>query len=185
MKTIWSSVIAIAASALMAATAAAQIQSWDKQINNTGRFKLLSPFGNAAVLDQETGLVWERSPATTQHKWSTRPPATAHIICDVKIVGNRLGWRLPTIQELASLADPTQFQPPLPPGHPFILTAAQQIGQFWSATTAATDPDSPNSAWFVDFGLLDPNSIVLYGSGDKSTLRFVWCVRGGSGIDPQ
>ena len=184
MKTIRFSIIAIAASALMAATAAAQIQSWDRQMNSNARFRVLAQFGNAAVLDQETGLVWERSPTTTLYEWSPRVTTTAHIACNVKVVGNRLGWRLPTIQELASLADPTQFQP-LPAGHPFILTAAQQVGQFWSATTAATDPASPNSAWFVDLGLLDPNSIVLYGSGDKTTLRFVWCVRSGSGIDPQ
>lgn len=185
MKTIWLSLIAIAASALMAATSAAQSQSWDKQINNAGRFKVLSPFGNAAVLDQETGLVWERSPSTALNPWAPRDPDTAHIVCAVKAVGGRYGWRLPTIQELASLLDATQFRPPLPAGHPFVLSADQQIGQFWSATTASTDVLSANSAWFVDFHVLDPLSFVLYGAGDKDTKRYAWCVRGGSGIDPQ
>jgi hypothetical protein len=106
-------------------------------------------------------------------------------VCDFKVVGNRLGWRLPTIQELASLLVPTQFKPPLPDGHPFVLTADQETGQYWSATTAATDVDSPNSAWFVDFDILDPASFVLYGSGDKTTYRYAWCVRSGSGVDPQ
>jgi hypothetical protein len=57
MKTICCSIIAIAATALVAAMATAQVQSWDKQINNHGRFKVLGQFGNAAVLDQKTGLV--------------------------------------------------------------------------------------------------------------------------------
>lgn len=186
MKTVWCSIIAIIATTLLAGIAAAQIQSWDKINNTTGRFKILSQYGNAAVLDQETGLVWERSPSTALNPWAPRSAgSTAHIACTVKVVGGRLGWRLPTIQELASLLEPTQFRPPLPVGHPFILSAAQQVGQFWSATTASTDPASGDSAWFVDFNLLDPSSFVLYGSGDKTTARYAWCVRAGQGVDPQ
>jgi len=66
------------------------------------------------------------------------------------------------------------------------LTAAQQTGQFWSATTAATDPVSSNSAWFIDFGIVNfPEGLVLYGAGDKTTPRFIWCVRTGQGVDIQ
>src|SRR5262245_53756118 len=108
MKALWCSIIAVAATGLMAGTAPAQVQSWDKQVNNPNRFKVLGQFGAAAVLDQETGLVWERSPSTTLEPWSPRNPDTAHILCAVKAVGNRLGWRLPTIQELGSLLDTTQ-----------------------------------------------------------------------------
>jgi len=57
MKTIWCSIIAIAATVLTAAITTAQVQPWDKQISNNGRFKVLAQFGNEAVLDQETGLV--------------------------------------------------------------------------------------------------------------------------------
>jgi hypothetical protein len=186
MKTFWCSIIGVAATGLMAATATAQVQPWDKQVNNQNRFKVLGLFGNAAVLDQETGLVWEKSPSSILEPWSPRNPDTAHILCNVKAVGNRLGWRLPTIQELGSLLDPTQSRPPLTPGHPFVLTTAQQTGQFWSATTAATDPVSPNSAWFIDFDIFNfPEGLVLYGAGDKTTPRFVWCVRTGPGIDIQ
>jgi len=81
--------------------------------------------------------------------------------------------------------DPTQFRPPLPAGHPFVLTSAQQTGEFWSATTAATDTASTNAAWFLDFNTLFPPSLVLYGAGGKDTLRFFWCVRSGQGVDPQ
>jgi hypothetical protein len=117
---------------------------------------------------------------------SPRVPHTAHIVCDTKPVGNRLGWRVRTIQELGSLLDPAHSRPPLTPGHPFVLNAEQQTGEFWSATTAATDPVSPNSAWFVDFASNNfAEGLVLYGAGDKTTPRFVWCVRTGPGTDVQ
>ena len=67
----------------------------------------------AAVLDRETGLVWERSPDPTHR--NRRLAASA---CHDKIIGGRKGWRLPTISELASLVDPHQDSPALPEGAP-------------------------------------------------------------------
>jgi hypothetical protein len=186
MKATWCSFIAVAATGLMAGTAMAQAGPWSRQINSPARFQVLTQFGGAAVLDLETGLVWERSPSVEKQPWSPRNPDTAHIACDTKPVGNRLGWRVPTIQELGSLLDTTRSRPPLTAGHPFVLNAEQQTGEFWSASTAATDPVSPNSAWFADFASNNfPEGIVLYGAGDKTTLRFVWCVRTGPGTDVQ
>jgi hypothetical protein len=170
--------------ALFGAGMTVSAQSWSLQINKASRFRVLSEFNDQAVLDLETGLVWERSPSTTKYAWNIY--LTAHIWCDTRPIGNRLGWKLPTIQELASLVDPTHFRPALTPGHPFILSTDQATnGEFWSSTTAASDSTTPNSAWFITFYVLDPQSIVLYGSGDKSTPRYAWCVRTGSGIDPQ
>ena len=39
---------------------AAPLESWDDQINNATRFKVLPEFNNEAVLDKETELVWQR-----------------------------------------------------------------------------------------------------------------------------
>ena len=41
----------------------AQVRSWDQKITTASRFKIV--LDGEAVLDKETGLVWERSPATS------------------------------------------------------------------------------------------------------------------------
>jgi len=159
-------------------------QSWSIQNNDPKRFRVLNQFNNEAVLDTETGLVWERSPITTKYAWNVYP--SAHILCNTRFTGGRYGWKLPSIQELASLLDPTRFHPSLPAGHPFILSSDQaNNGEFWSASSAETDSTSPNSAWFVSFYPLVATDLVLYGVGDKTTPRYVWCARTGSGVDPQ
>src|SRR5688572_14278208 len=126
------SLISMFALVLLASPLAAQVgTTWDKQFAGPTRFKILSEFGNVAVLDKETGLVWERSPSTL-----TYDPAEAHQHCNTALVGNRFGWRLPTIQELASLMDPTQANPALNSGHPFSNVIADGTDCYWSATPA-------------------------------------------------
>ena len=103
--------------------------TWVEPINTPDRFMVLSSFNDEAVLDRETGLVWEQSPIAQGRLWSASLPSPlsvegAQTHCKRRTLGNRKGWRLPTIQELASLVDPTV--PPdagatLPAGHPFTL----------------------------------------------------------------
>jgi hypothetical protein len=68
------------------------------------RFVGLSNWNNAAVLDRETGLVWERSRSNS----SGFTYFTAQTHCAGLSVGGRLGWRLPSVQELATLIDQTR-----------------------------------------------------------------------------
>jgi len=164
MKTPYSILIAIFVFVLFASPVAAQVGTpWDQQINNPNRFKVLTDFGGAAVLDKETGLVWEQSPDRTQ-SW-----LFAQFHCNSRNVGGRKGWRRPTVQELASLIDPTvPFPgPTLPSGHPF--SNVQFPFEYWSATTFT---GAASSAWFVFFG------VVVVGIDDKPLFKFVWCVRG-------
>ncbi|MFO0855715.1 MAG: DUF1566 domain-containing protein [Planctomycetia bacterium] len=120
------------------------------------------------VLDKETGLVWEKSPDTTRRTWTN-----AIYYAYDKNVGGRKGWRLPTVEELASLVDPTRSNPALPSGHPF---ANVQSDYYWSSTTVV---GGTSVAWNVHF----------YAGGvyydDKTNNYYVWCVRGGHGYDGQ
>jgi hypothetical protein len=117
--------------------------------------------GDAAVLDKETGLVWEQSPQTTTHQWSD-----ARLECMSRTVYGRKGWRLPAVNELASLIDMANTDPTLPTGHPFSNVLPSH---YWSATTGA---DIPTLAWDAHFG----NGEVTRNT--KPSYLFVWCVRG-------
>ena len=148
-----------------------QLPSWDQKLPAESRFVVLSDWGGAAVLDRETGLVWEKSPSggTTHFSWTL---ALEH--CSTLSVSDRLGWRLPTVQELTSLIDPSVTSTPaLPTGHPFENVQPT----YWSANT---HPDLPTAARVVSF----MPGIVL-ANGDKTGNGYAWCVRGGSGLEAQ
>jgi len=146
------------------------VQDWGKTLSGSGRFLLV--LNEQAVLDQETGLVWEKSPQATEPH-PTWLGALAY--CSSLTVGNRMGWRLPTLQELASLVDPSVSSPgpTLPSGHLFVNV--QQAG-YWSATTHAEFSESARVISFYD------GTVV---NGTKTGFSFVWCVRGGQGLDAQ
>jgi len=137
-------------------------QNWDKRLLSSSRFTILSAFGGAAVRDDETGLVWEKTLETAELSW-----IDARAACVNKDVGNRKGWRLPSIPELASLVDPSISPGPmLPMGHPFTNV---QSDVYWSATT---NIHNPSSAWLL---LLDSGKV---NTGYKTITFHVWCVRG-------
>jgi len=123
-----------------------------------------------AVLDRETGLVWERSPSDFTTDWFS-----SSSLCPELNTGGRRGWRLPTLQELLSLVNDSASLPSLPAGHPFTLLASPPI--FWAATTWASDS---TRAYAISFSF---GKVIV---GNKSTDRLAaWCVRGGQGVDPQ
>jgi Protein of unknown function (DUF1566) len=138
--------------------------AWDQKLPSSTRFVVLLDWSSQAVLDRETGLVWEKSPQTTTSNWFG-----ARGVCTGKTVGNRKGWRLPSMAELASLIDPSVAAPgpKLPTGHPFTNVL---LSNYWSATS---HPDVPTNAWQV---------VVNNGNVDvtlKTDPNGVWCVRGG------
>ena len=145
-------------------------QNWDKKLPSVSRFTILSAFGGAAVRDDETGLVWEKTLESTELSWSN-----ARAVCADKDVGGRKGWRLASISELASLVDTSirdiREGPTLPLGHPFTNI---QMDAYWSATTIA---GNPNSAWLVFF---DTGKVL---SSVKTITFHAWCVRGGMNAD--
>ena len=136
--------------------------AWDQKIPADPRFLILTNWGSQAVLDQETGLVWERTPRSTLYRWAEARSACAN----QRTIGTRKGWRLPSVHELQSLMVHSAAAPALPPGHPFNIVSTD----YWSATSVA---DVPANAWFAGFSTGD------MGNGDKFNSGRVWCVRGG------
>jgi hypothetical protein len=142
--------------------------SWDKNLSGDSRFTVLSPFGGAAVRDNNTGLVWEQSPSGGG---TTRMWEQAINDCVNKTVGGTAGWRLPSVVELKSIQDPSLPAPFVPTT---VFTGVQSATQYWSASTHA---DFPAMAWYVDFG----SGNASYQS--KANGPLVWCVRGSMNAD--
>lgn len=119
--------------------------------------------GNAAVLDHETGLVWERDPSLTTATWNSAVPS-----CLGATTSGRMGWRLPTMAEMRSLIDNGVF----PAGSPFLDASAN----FWTATTR---PDATTQALTLNTANPVPNFTAVKATDN----RRAWCVRGGIGYD--
>ena len=120
-----------------------------------------------AVLDKETRIVWMKVPGTVGKNWFA-----ATNDCHGEFKGGRMGWRLPTVEELLSLAIRVSlFELSLPSGHPF----ANPVGPYWTSNTLVNDSDTAITICFGPGCLVD--AIKLTGSND------VWCVRGGYGHD--
>jgi hypothetical protein len=145
------------------------IQNQGKALPAAQRFVILPAFNSEAVLDKESGLVWERSPQTTSARW-----ITARRTCIEKDVGGQKGWRLPSLEELTSLVDPSVAPPgpTLPPGHPF-LTVKSTV--YWSGTRV--DEDARGS-WAVHFGLGGGSTFINWAHSVPS-----WCVRDGMNVN--
>ncbi len=156
--------------------------SWDQSLAASTRFVVLTNFNSQAVLDRETGLVWERAPSTTFVPLVPAPNeftgATAVGRCALLKVGGRYGWRLPTIQELHSLIDDTQ-DPALPAGNPFTGIG----GSYWTSTHG-TAFGSTADTYIVSFNLGGFGVGLSLAPPDFGVVR-AWCVRGGSGADIQ
>src|SRR3954447_19535318 len=174
-------VLGVLAIAALAYPAAAQtttavgpyyaVPSWDQTLPTNTRFVVLSNMDSKAVLDRETGLVWERAPGTffpffgSQDNWRN-----ALELCRQMSLGNRKGWRLPTIEELSSLVTAAGT---LPAGHPFENIAAGEFSTYWSATLV------PYATQFVYVQALGGGG--GQGSTTQDDVNPYICVRGGVG----
>lgn len=124
------------------------------------------------VLDKETGLIWARDANLIgQHNW-----LDANTLCREFLLGNRVGWRLPSVEELSSLVDMSQADLALPSGHPFRnVQYGSGVYAYWTSTNHE-NPDA--AAWFVNFWKgAGPH---LAGLANKNTQGYIWPVRGGA-----
>jgi len=131
------------------------LQPWSKILDQNKRFELV--LGANAVLDNETGLVWERYPSNTPVNW-----AKGCKECYGRTVGDRKGWRPPTVDELLSLFDnKARSRIKLPRRAPF----RSPKDKYWAISPIGF-------AWEV--------SLISGGADtiDSNANRYIWCVRG-------
>jgi hypothetical protein len=139
---------------------------------NSSRFKCV--LDGEAVLDKETGLVWERTLSDYSSIWSQ-----ALYWCNNLSRGGRQGWRLPTVNEIASILDWSVYG--LPNGHPFTVVpsrgywwTATTVGHYWNADTSVDD----YTYWAYAVPVL--GSVIS--QSHKYYDQYIWCVRGGGGV---
>ncbi|RME24782.1 MAG: DUF1566 domain-containing protein, partial [Candidatus Zixiibacteriota bacterium] len=116
------------------------------------------------VIDNNTGLVWQRADDGVQRDWA----AAKNYCADLELAGLR-GWRLPTVKELETLVNLDTF-------YPAADTAIfdLELSPYHTSTTAAFSPDS---VWTVHFerGRVTPKLMT--------DLGLALCVNGASVAD--
>jgi Protein of unknown function (DUF1566) len=159
------------------------LKSWSRKIDNArNRFETLTRFDNEAVLDRETQLVWEREP---QDPFLPGTFTVAVDDCYNRIVGGRMGWRLPTLEELTSLlvetptTNPQVVRAALPDGHPFIgiRSGDRPESAYWSITAGSNTFGEGRFTVAVD----EPEVSTVVLETDLEIVHPNWCVRGPGG----
>ncbi len=151
------------------------LPSNDGDVNGCNSARFTCVFGDQAVLDNETGIVWQRSPSFDVASWNSK---MNH--CDrAASTGGRHGWRLPTLREFGSLLDTSPDS--LPDGHPFldVLPSGETETYFWTMMTDEAETEYADSVIFQP----SPGTVVPGGATHKTSVLRAWCVRGGSGYD--
>jgi hypothetical protein len=168
--------------------------TWSQILPGAERFQPV--LNSEAVLDKETGLVWQRAPwgpdavGPSRVQWGTASEG-----CYSMVVGGRMGWRLPQLEELLSLVVHTTDGTGLflPSGHPF--TNINAAFGYWTSTNAG--PGRKYGVYLTgdldDFivtgsgcgsGACVGSRLYLFRASDEETdLHATWCVRGGSGAE--
>lgn len=151
--------------------APAELPAWSRTLSAEGgcdsaRFECV--MNGVAVLDRETGLVWQQAPSATVNSYNERLNA-----CIEATTGGRRGWRLPTYYEAVTLLDPSVAGTvKLPAGHPFEISAGLTTANFATASTFLS------TGSYIPFDLAGGfgNFTKIGGSSVAG-----WCVRGPGG----
>jgi len=157
--------------------------SWDQTLPASTRFIVLSNLSSAAVLDRETGLVWLQAPGTQAGFGNYQ--AMSSDICPNIAVGNRLGWRLPTMQEMLTLIDASISSGiALPAGHPFTNVRG---GLYWTATHYWFDATQVYVVSLSNMAFPPSRPEFVFGTipANSDTQLNAWCVRSAQVANPQ
>ena len=142
--------------------------TWSQRIPVAQRFVVV--LGTSAVLDKESGLVWERGPGADELDWGTAMQS-----CWTTSTGGRNGWRLPSFPELTSLSHGLLQ---LDESAPFDFDCADGRcvnvqTKYWT-TSVNRRPEFLGTLFVTGFnGAYVPTA-------DPTIPRPKWCVRGGS-----
>lgn len=112
------------------------------------------------VTDSVTSLEWQDNATPATMTWQESID-----YCESLILGGDVDWRLPNLNELASIVDDSNYNPPI--NNTFVNTIHSN---YWSSTTY-TDRDS--AAWYIIF--IDGS----YNAVRKTEKQWVRCVRAG------
>lgn len=124
--------------------------SWDQKLDPSVRFIVLANWNNEAVLDRETGIVWQLP--TLQEFMS---------IIDTTLWGNFANRVAPLVA-----------------GHPFL--GVTDHGSYWTATTNDQQQDHAFFVLWTPPATTPPDLIYSVASSDKTAAGgHAWCVRGG------
>ena len=161
---------ACAGLALASAAGAVDLRDWGRKYSADQRFVVLAQFNNAAVLDKETQLLWERSPDPTPRSWY----AADNTRCGQTAIGGRYGWRIPSRAEFMTLLDPNAMAPvKLPAGHPFVGIVPN--GDYWT-NDRASDPNPDLDQHKVKVSVATGVQFTAFLPG--GFVGYTWCVRG-------
>lgn len=144
------------------------------------RFEVLAEYGNMAVRDNETGLVWEKSPNT-----GTVNFYIAWLNCARKNYNGKMGMRLPTTADLTSLIDGVGDGNGLllPKDHPFQGIFSTGVKGYWSATQGKTNVGTFAEPLVVYLSVSATGGDLVNTVGrvphNSETFAGVWCVHGG------
>jgi len=154
--------------------------SWDQTlacttVANCPRFVVLSNMKSDAVLDRNTGLVWQRAMDRFQDNWYR-----SQLQCIQSNIGGVRGWRLPTIQELMTLWDEAGYVLSnqdfhMPAGHPFSTANLR----WWTATT------SDVNAFFAWAAGYSATYEPITFNKENNAFAYAVCVRGEAVVSPQ
>ncbi len=128
--------------------------------------------GNGTVTDSATNLVWQQCSAglsgTNCESGSaeTKTWQNAMAYCEELNLAGKEDWRLPSANELKTIADRSTSAAPYIDASHFPSTAS---GYYWLSTTHLASPDN---AWYVAF---DSGNVSHYRS--KTYSLYVRCVR--------
>jgi len=168
----------------LAENAFAKDSTWLKITEATQRFQLLANFNNEAVLDRETGLIWQQCPDVTTVPFMLDNLFTGFAVgnCYAATTGGRTGWRLPSLEELQSLGDPNRA-PFLPNSAPFCNTTHLDPNgaEYWTTTTAKNITEPTGVNYIVNSRTHNLAYRPKHVAVSSSAVARAWCVRTGTG----